>query len=107
MLRPALDGLRIQLNFVNGSEIYLVDRGQARHIATPEVYNGMFRDWTGIWELTVQQDFIEFGPSIKNPIPLFRWNEAYYLDDEAFFDQRRPLVRHIETPQTMQRYHFR
>jgi hypothetical protein len=45
-IRTDLNGLRVRLP--KHAPIYLVDEGKKRHIPNPQVYNELFKDWTGV-----------------------------------------------------------
>ncbi len=106
MLRPELDGLRIKIENINDDKIYFVDRGMARHIANPQVYNGMFRDGNGIWTFKFSHnDMINIGKQITNEMAIFHWGPDMYFADIG--DKQGQDCRHILDPQTMDRCHFK
>jgi hypothetical protein len=96
-VRRDLDGLRVQLP--GDPAIYLMDRGQKRHIPDP-TYNNLFRDWNGVVQ-DANLDEIDTGPPLTEGAFLVQafGEAAIYVVDGA-------QKRRIASPGTMDRYYL-
>jgi hypothetical protein len=102
-LRPDLNGQRLR-NPANGA-IYLIDRGQKRHVDDPTAMTNLFNDWSTIPDLDV--NLIDDGPDIDDLVVLSQGfgNAAVYLIDKKDANGTR-IKRHIQNPGTMTKYNF-
>ena len=98
MVRNDLNGMRLRLP--NKPEIYLMDEGKRRWIPDPPTYNGLFRDWNGVFP-DIDIDEIDLGTQITHGALLIRGlaSPKVYL-----FDQNKK--RHVTSPAVMDKYYF-
>lgn len=100
--RKDLDGLRFRMP---GSDpVFLIDRGEKRHIPNPEVYRELFRDWRFI-HLDIDIDEITTGTPIPENSFLFKCVDSpkVFLLDGTPPNQ---VKRHIVSPAVMERFQF-
>ncbi len=81
-----------------GAAIYLVDRGQARHVPDPATFNNLFVNWT---VMDVELSEIDVGADLTDGTILAQasGDPAVYLIDSG-------VKRHIASPATMTQYNF-
>jgi hypothetical protein len=95
--RPDLNGIRIQQ--AGSSAIYLVDRGQKRHIPDPQTFNNLFKNWSHHEVLDI--DSIETGIPLPSGAILaapIGEGTVYLLDGGC--------KRHVTGPAVMTKYNF-
>jgi hypothetical protein len=98
ILRPDCNGLRIQKP--GESAIYLVDRGQKRHIPDPDTFNNLFKNWSHVEDLYTF-DLIETGIPMPTGAILaaaIGSGTVYLLDWNC--------KRHVTGPSVMKKYNF-
>jgi hypothetical protein len=96
-VRPDMNGLRIRQ--AGGDAMYLVDRGQKRHIPNPETMNNLFNNWSHYDVLDIES--IETGPPIPSGAILASpvgSGSVYLLDGGC--------KRHVTGPSVMKKYNF-
>jgi hypothetical protein len=96
--RPELNGLRVK---VPGQEaVYLIDKGYRRWIPSPETYNNLFRDWSGVYEDLAIADIPLAAPITDGAVlAAGLGTTAIYLVDAG-------VKRWITTEAAMEKYHF-
>ncbi|MBV8523410.1 MAG: hypothetical protein JOY71_15015 [Acetobacteraceae bacterium] len=97
-VRRDLDGLRLQTP--GDPAVYMIDQGTKRHVADPQTYTALFRDWNSIVQ-DADTNEIDTGPEIAAGTALVQgFGDAHvYLVDQG-------TKRWIESPATMDRYDF-
>lgn len=98
---PELNG-RLQRLHTQEPTIYLIDRGQKRHVPNPATYDNLFRDWSDkrIDENANLSD-VETGDPIDIGAVLARGRgeQTVYLIDHG-------MKRGVTSPQKMDQYYF-
>ncbi len=94
---PEYNGFRIKKP--GDPRIWLVDRGQKRHIPNPTTFNNLFRNWS--YREVLDVDAIQTGSPISDGAVLGRatGEPAVFLIDQG-------IKRHIVSPATMDKYNF-
>ena len=97
-VRNDLNGLRMQLP--GNPAIYLIDEGCKRHIPNPPTFDNLFRDWSYIQDIDI--DEIQTGTQITGGAILAQGKgraEVYLIDGGT--------KRYVPSPAVMDRYNFR
>ena len=97
-VRRDLDGLRLQTP--GDAAIYMIGQGKKRHIADPNTYNSLYREWNSVVP-DVDLNEIDGGEEIAPGTNLIQGygDAAVYLLDGG-------RKRWIQSPATMDRYDF-
>jgi hypothetical protein len=101
-IRTDLNGLRVRLP--KHAPIYLVDEGKKRHIPNPQVYNELFKDWTGV-VADINIDDVTTGTPLPLTAILFKCSDDPKV---SLLDGNPPnqVKRHVASPAVMEHYHF-
>jgi hypothetical protein len=97
-VRPDCNGLRIQKP--GDQALYLIDRGQKRHIPNPDTFNNLFRNWSHVEDLYIF-DSIETGPPLPDGAIL-----AAAIGSGAVYLLDLGCKRHVTGPSVMKKYNF-
>lgn len=92
-----LDGIRVEV-FSTGA-VYLMMHGQLRWIPSTEIYNRLFVNWNGIFQILLLDGF-DIGPPLGGDARLIETEigTVYLLCDGK--------KHHVSNPATLARYHF-